>query len=286
MDGKEATDSIAPVSLPKPHAKVVGEAALVSVSLPPTKTKSSGKSTARTVAPVSLTQSQYKSGGEAANVSVSKTESTDKSVAENVASAPLSRSKDKLVGKKATDSIAPVSLPQPHAKVVGEAAMASVSLPQSSTKPVGRTTARTAGRVSLRQSKGKSGGKAAAGNVVSVPLIQSKLKSVKKKNIKEPLLQPSSSVDEATVAKTPASLPKIKTEPEEVDDPIYVDSESSGSGEHSSTFIVEKVLKHKLVGTDIFYKVKWQGYKKCTWEPLKQFNDFTPIQDYFLNILH
>lgn len=84
----------------------------------------------------------------------------------------------------------------------------------------------------------------------------------------------------------------------EVDDPIYLLSESSDDGEEnenldeqtikkksSSIYFVKKVLKHKEIAGEIVYKVKWEGYKKCTWKPLRNFDDFTPVQEHFLREL-
>lgn len=56
----------------------------------------------------------------------------------------------------------------------------------------------------------------------------------------------------------------------------------------ADVFIVEKILKHKRVGSIIVYKVKWEGfsYQKCTWEPTRNFNDFSLIEEYFLQKLN
>lgn len=90
------------------------------------------------------------------------------------------------------------------------------------------------------------------------------------------------------------------------DDPIYIISESSSDEDRPRTsqkkkqtrlisktkyqkgeFDVEKVLKHRKVGKITVYKVKWLGYphEDCTWEPTSNFNDFKPIEDYFLKQL-
>lgn len=50
--------------------------------------------------------------------------------------------------------------------------------------------------------------------------------------------------------------------------------------------IIEKLQYLLPFAGEVVYKVKWEGYKKTTWEPLSNFEDFTPIQDYLLNLLN
>jgi hypothetical protein len=91
----------------------------------------------------------------------------------------------------------------------------------------------------------------------------------------------------------------------EDDDPIYIFSSSDGENQAGSStqknrkyrvvkkkkkmvegglFPVEFVIKHKKVRDMVFYKVKWEGYpyNKCTWEPRTNFDDFEPIEKYYI----
>lgn len=96
----------------------------------------------------------------------------------------------------------------------------------------------------------------------------------------------------------------LQNEANSSDDPIMiVSSDSSESNEGAkmlpkkkkvrgvrtkcvqNEFTVESILKNKKIGGAVIYKVKWLGYpkSKCTWEPLKNFNDFSLLEEYFLS---
>lgn len=67
------------------------------------------------------------------------------------------------------------------------------------------------------------------------------------------------------------------------DDEIGVNDDSV----KKKVFKVEMVLHHKMDGKNVVYKVKWLGYSKrgCTYEPSSNFEDFSPIEMYYIDLL-
>lgn len=109
--------------------------------------------------------------------------------------------------------------------------------------------------------------------------------------------------DETQAKAIDNSILSIKSEADvDEEDPIYIISDTSDdenpetpSKKENKRFIkkkpkgnvygVEKILKHKKIGRIIVYKVKWVGfpYEECSWEPTINFQDFSPIEEYYIS---
>jgi len=45
------------------------------------------------------------------------------------------------------------------------------------------------------------------------------------------------------------------------------DTGSEKQANQADWYIVEKIVKSGLIGRKLHFKIKWKGYRKCTWEP-------------------